>query len=70
MQAEIFMGPTFYQRLKHMVLDKAHCLTDDHEVLTVNGWKAVNDVTTEDKVATLQNGNVVYEHPMQTFEYD
>lgn len=24
MQAEIFMGPTFYQRLKHMVLDKAH----------------------------------------------
>jgi DNA-directed RNA polymerase II subunit RPB2 len=24
MQAEIFMGPTFYQRLKHMVNDKAH----------------------------------------------
>lgn len=24
MQAEIFMGPTFYQRLKHMVIDKAH----------------------------------------------
>ena len=24
MQAEIFMGPTFYQRLKHMVADKAH----------------------------------------------
>lgn len=24
MQAEIFMGPTFYQRLKHMVTDKKH----------------------------------------------
>jgi DNA-directed RNA polymerase II subunit RPB2 len=24
MQAEIFMGPTFYQRLKHMVIDKSH----------------------------------------------
>jgi len=24
MQAEIFMGPTFYQRLKHMVSDKVH----------------------------------------------
>jgi DNA-directed RNA polymerase II subunit RPB2 len=24
MQAEIFMGPTFYQRLKHMVIDKQH----------------------------------------------
>ena len=24
MEAEIFMGPTFYERLKHMVLDKAH----------------------------------------------
>jgi DNA-directed RNA polymerase II subunit RPB2 len=24
MEAEIFMGPTFYQRLKHMVIDKSH----------------------------------------------
>ena len=24
MQADIFMGPTFYQRLKHMVIDKKH----------------------------------------------
>ena len=24
MEAEIFMGPTFYQRLKHMVMDKQH----------------------------------------------
>ena len=69
-QAEIFMGPTFYQRLKHMVIDKKHCMTDDHDVLTTTGWKAIDEVTMEDKVATLQNGKVVYEHPLQTFEYE
>jgi hypothetical protein len=25
--SKIFMGPTFYLRLKHMVQDKIHCLT-------------------------------------------
>ena len=70
MEAEIFMGPTFYQRLKHMVSDKKHCLTDDHDVLTTDGWKPINEVTTDDKVATLQEGQVVYANPAQTFEYD
>jgi len=70
MEAEIFMGPAFYQRLKHMVIDKKHCLTDDHEVLTTSGWKNIDKVTLDDKVATLQNGHVKYEHPINTFEYD
>ena len=70
MEAEIFMGPAFYQRLKHMVIDKKHCLTDDHEVLTTFGWKNIDKVTLDDKVATLQNGHVMYEHPINTFEYD
>ena len=70
MEAEIFMGPTFYQRLKHMVIDKKHCITDDHDVLTTTGWKAINEVTLEDRVATLQNGKVVYANPIRTYEYD
>ena len=70
MQAEIFMGPTFYQRLKHMVSDKKHCLTDDHDVLTTNGWKAINEVTLDDKVATLQDGKIIYANPTKTYEYD
>jgi hypothetical protein len=70
MQAEIFMGPTFYQRLKHMVIDKTHCMTDDHEVLTTGGWKFIDKVTLDDKVATLQDGQIVYEHPLKTFVYD
>jgi len=70
MEAEIFMGPTFYQRLKHMVSDKKHCLTDDHDVLTTSGWKPISEITIADKVATLQEGKVVYANPIQTFEYD
>ena len=30
---------------------KNECLTPDHEVLTVDGWKNIADVTTADKVA-------------------
>jgi DNA-directed RNA polymerase beta subunit len=70
MPTSIFMGPIFYQRLKHMVDDKIHCLTDDHDVLTTAGWKKINEVTTEDSVATLQEGKVVYAKPSQTYEYD
>jgi hypothetical protein len=44
-------------RLKHMVLDKVHCLTMDHEVLTDNGWKYFNDITMNDKIATLNINN-------------
>ena len=70
MEAEIFMGPTFYQRLKHMVIDKKHCMTDDHDVLTSDGWKPINVVTLEDKVATLQDGKVVYANPVELFAYE
>jgi DNA-directed RNA polymerase II subunit RPB2 len=70
MEVEIFIGTTFYQRLKHMVIDKSHCLTSDHDVLTTTGWKPINEVTLKDEVATLQNGNVVYEHPINTLEFD
>jgi len=66
---EIFIGPTFYQRLKHMVVDKQHCLTLDHEVLTEEGWKLFPNLTAEDKVATLQYGEIVYERPLQQHYY-
>ena len=70
MKTSIFMGPIFYQRLKHMVDDKIHCLTPDHDVLTTKGWKPIAEVTLDDKVATLQQGKVCYEHPIKTFDYD
>lgn len=70
MPTSIFMGPIFYQRLKHMVDDKVHCLTPDHDVLTTHGWKPIADVTLEDRVATLQEGKIIYSNPINRFEYD
>ena len=68
-KTEIFIGPTYYQRLKHMVADKIHCLTKDHEVLTIDGWKPINEITTNDKVATLTNNVLNYENPIRAYHY-
>lgn len=70
LKVKIFYGPTFYQRLKHMVEDKIHCLTEDHEVLTLNGWKSIKDITVNDQVATLDNGELKYSNPTQIHHYE
>lgn len=69
-KAKVFCGPTFYQRLKHMISDKIHCLTGDHEVLTLRqGWKNIKDITVEDKVATLKDNKLVYDNPVKIMHY-
>jgi DNA-directed RNA polymerase II subunit RPB2 len=70
MRTNIFMGPCYYQRLKHMVDDKIHCLTEDHDVLTLAGWKKITEVTLEDKVATVVKGSMLYECPTKVHRYD
>jgi DNA-directed RNA polymerase II subunit RPB2 len=70
MVSQIFMGPTFYQRLKHMVFDKAHCLTLDHEVLTRDGWKTYGQLSENDLIATLKGDNLVYEKPTKIHYYE
>jgi hypothetical protein len=68
---EIFIGPTYYQRLKHMTCDKVHCLTEDHDVLTSNGWKKISHVTMSDKVACLDplTKNVMYTYPEEVLKF-
>jgi hypothetical protein len=69
LKSMIFIGPTYYQRLKHLVNDKMHCLTMDHEVLTSKGWKFYNDITLNDDIATLSNGNLEYAKPTNLLYY-
>jgi hypothetical protein len=66
---KIFIGPTYYQRLKHMVQDKIHCTKSDTDVLTSKGWKKITEITTDDKVATLVNGCLEYENPIEIQSY-
>ena len=66
---EIFIGPTYYQRLKHMVTDKVHCLTDDHDVLTSGGWKKISEVKKSDKIAILKDDKLIYENPIEIYKY-
>jgi DNA-directed RNA polymerase II subunit RPB2 len=69
MEAQIFIGPTYYFRLKHMVLDKIHCLTAEHDVLTTEGWVPINEVKENHKVAILKDDKLVYENPIEIHHY-
>ena len=71
LDSELFIGPTYYQRLKHLVADKIHCLTTDHEVLTLDeGWKPIANITLTDEIATLTpNDELCYQRPTHVYNY-
>ncbi|ULY68460.1 DNA-directed RNA polymerase subunit Rpb2 precursor [Chlorella virus XW01] len=47
------------------------CLTPDHEVLTTNGWKNINNISLTDKVCCLdKNQNIYYSNPLKLWEFD
>lgn len=48
------------------------CLTDDHEVLTTNGWINIKDVTTKHKVVqrNKETGEREWVNPLETFVFD
>ena len=60
--SKIFIGPTFYLRLKHMVQDKIHCLPLDHEVLTKRGWKYYDDLVSNDEILTYNINKKIKEY--------
>jgi intein/homing endonuclease len=69
MTASIFIGPTFYYRLKHLVEDKLHCIDYESEILTKDGFKKHNELTIDDEVATLRDNELVYEKPIAIIDY-
>jgi hypothetical protein len=67
----VTVGISYMLKLVHLVDDKIHCLTPDHDVLTTNGWIPIDKVTTTHKVATLERstGQLVYQNPLSVFNY-
>ena len=67
----VTIGQAYMLKLVHLVDEKIHCLTCDHEVLTEHGWIAISEVQTIDKVATLNSENeLVYACPAKVWHYD
>jgi hypothetical protein len=50
--------------------DKVACYDPQTDILTSDGWKPISQVTLHDKIATLVDGQVKYEHPSEIHEYD
>ena len=50
--------------------DKLACYSPDHEYLTTDGWIPVAELTLNHKVATMVNGELIYQHPIKLHEYD
>ena len=47
------------------------CLSPDHEVLTTDGWKPIEDVKTTDTVASMNDDGVIqWDTPLATHSYD
>jgi DNA-directed RNA polymerase II subunit RPB2 len=71
LDAQVFIGPTYYQRLKHNVSDKIHCLSIlGTTVLTKSGWKNAYEITKDDEIATLKKGLLIYEKPTNIMIYE
>ncbi|AYV78703.1 MAG: intein-containing DNA-directed RNA polymerase subunit 2 [Edafosvirus sp.] len=58
------------ERIPH-IGDKFCCFSSTHDILTTEGWIAIDKVTKEHKVACLVNGDTLeYHHPSEIQEYD
>lgn len=55
---------------KPVIGDKLACYTEDHEVLTTDGWIPIAKLSLGHKVASLVNNELVYQHPSALQSYD
>nr|AYQ94888.1 beta subunit of RNA polymerase protein b [Microspora sp. UTEX LB472] len=67
----ITVGVAYMLKLVHLVDDKIHCLTSDHDVLTEQGWISISKVKMTQKVASLNaNNQLVYTFPTKVWHYE
>ena len=53
------------------IIGDKFCLTPDHEVLTLNGWKNINNIKLDDQVCCLDTEqNIYYSNPSKLWEFD
>lgn len=60
------------RKIRPVSIGDKHCLTADHEVLTLKGWKKIDKITKKDYVATLNTNEdftLEYQNPIETYEY-
>uniref|UniRef100_A0A6C0CZ54 DNA-directed RNA polymerase n=1 Tax=viral metagenome TaxID=1070528 RepID=A0A6C0CZ54_9ZZZZ len=70
LDVQVFIGTVYYQRLKHLVADKIHCLKIQGTfVLTLKGWKTASELNMDDQIATLKDGCLAYEKPISIMLY-
>lgn len=66
----ITCGYSYMIKLVHLVDDKIHCLTNDHDVLTSEGWVPIDQVSMSHKIASLEkNRNLIYQNPLKVYNY-
>ena len=66
----VTVGIAYMLKLVHLVDDKIHCLTSDHDVLTKQGWIPISEVKTSNTVASLNAENqLVYINPTKLWHY-
>ena len=51
-------------------IDPVRCFAKGTEIKTEDGWKAIEDITTEDKVLTWINGKPEYVNPTEVMTFD
>nr|UCS09672.1 beta subunit of RNA polymerase [Oedocladium prescottii] len=68
-EQQVTVGYAYILKLVHLVDDKIHCLTGDHDVLTNNGWKNISRLLFTDKIATLENTFLIYQSPKDLLFY-
>ncbi len=58
------------RKIRSVAVGDKFCLTSDHDVLTIRGWKPISHINYEDSIATLNGDTIEFHTPniIMTFE--